>query len=235
MQTHRRNWEELGNLDPMWAILSDTTKHGGRWNASDFFATGEHEIDSLMREINVPLHRCLDFGCGIGRLTKALAKYFTEAHGVDISETMIEKARILTPEATFWHNDQPNLSLFPSGHFDLVYSYIVLQHIPDKEDIRAYIREFVRLLTANGMAVFQLPGRLPFRRRIQFRRRAYSILRSVMSAETLYRRLRLAPIQMNWLPESAIESVVASAGGKIIRRKVDSSTYLSVTYFVTLA
>ncbi|WP_373288585.1 class I SAM-dependent methyltransferase [Brucella endophytica] len=36
--------------------------------------------------------RCLDFGCGVGRVTQALATKFHKAIGIDISPTMIAKA-----------------------------------------------------------------------------------------------------------------------------------------------
>ena len=41
------------------------------------------------------LHRgtALDFGCGVGRLSQALTKYFEQVAGVDISHTMIAKAK----------------------------------------------------------------------------------------------------------------------------------------------
>lgn len=35
----------------------------------------------------------LDFGCGVGRLTRALAAFFDRATGVDISSSMIEEAK----------------------------------------------------------------------------------------------------------------------------------------------
>ena len=35
----------------------------------------------------------LDFGCGIGRLSQALAEHFDQVYGVDISPKMIELAR----------------------------------------------------------------------------------------------------------------------------------------------
>jgi len=37
--------------------------------------------------------RALDFGCGVGRLTQALCRYFDECDGVDIAPSMIELAR----------------------------------------------------------------------------------------------------------------------------------------------
>jgi len=31
------NWTQLGKEDAMWAVLSDDTKKGGKWNEAEFF------------------------------------------------------------------------------------------------------------------------------------------------------------------------------------------------------
>ena len=63
---------------------------GSPWDAKDFFQTGVTEIDRVMEyaatlPVSFARHRALDFGCGIGRLTQALASHFSEVHGVDIA------------------------------------------------------------------------------------------------------------------------------------------------------
>ena len=45
------------------------------------------------RGLSVRKGRCLDFGCGIGRLTQALTEFFDVCDGVDISPTMIREAQ----------------------------------------------------------------------------------------------------------------------------------------------
>jgi SAM-dependent methyltransferase len=159
-------WEDWARADPLWAILSDPSKSHGRWDRDEFFSTGRDEIRGLMedlseRDIAVRRHRSLDFGCGIGRLTQAMAEFFDVCDGVDISPTMIRKARDDNrhpDRCFFWLNDQPDLGIFPSNTFDFIYSNIVLQHIePDVSE--RYVREFVRLLADGGIAVFQVPSR----------------------------------------------------------------------------
>ena len=60
--------------------------------------TGEREISLLMHEmrslgISVNQHgRALDFGCGVGRLTQALARRFDTVVGVDVSPQMVRLA-----------------------------------------------------------------------------------------------------------------------------------------------
>src|ERR1700720_2495810 len=96
----RATWGALGEDDPLWAILSRPDKRGGHWNAEEFFAAGEAEIIGLERyceHFGLPRERrrALDFGCGVGRLTRALATRYAEVVGVDISSSMIEQARQL--------------------------------------------------------------------------------------------------------------------------------------------
>lgn len=104
--------------------------------------------------------RALDFGCGVGRATQALALHFDEVVGIDIAPSMIkladqfnrhgEKCRHLV-------NDSKDLHLFPDDHFDFVFSTIVLQHMRP-EYSTGYIQEFVRILRPGGVAVFQIPS-----------------------------------------------------------------------------
>jgi SAM-dependent methyltransferase len=162
-----RVWEGWAQADPLWAILSDETTKGGKWDIAEFFASGERDIHALLVElaeagIKVPRGRCLDFGCGVGRLTQALGAEFAEAHGVDISPTMVELARRYNQRGDRCHyhaNVEPNLALFADDTFDLIFSTMVLQHIPPAE-MATYISEFVRVLSPGGVAVFDLTADL---------------------------------------------------------------------------
>ncbi len=161
----QRDWEEFGRIDPLWAILTDPSKKDNRWDIEEFFATGQAEIECLMDHIAalpVALRRgrALDFGCGVGRLTQALCAHFAECVGVDIAGSMIERARAYNrfgDRCQYRVNAADELRLFANGRFDLVYSNIVLQHIPPRYSAR-YIREFFRILAPGGLAVFQLPS-----------------------------------------------------------------------------
>src|SRR4051812_16672834 len=93
-----QDWNELAQLDPHWAILTSPGKRFGGWDDAEFFATGSAEGEALMSRIaafGLPLERtrALDFGCGLGRMTRALAGHFDECFGVDISEGMVSGAR----------------------------------------------------------------------------------------------------------------------------------------------
>jgi SAM-dependent methyltransferase len=158
----QETWERHGQSDPLWAILSDPGKRGGHWQPGSFFATGREEVGQLMAGLGPRperRERALDFGCGVGRLTEALADHFSRVDGVDISEAMIRRATTLSRHraACAYHvNARPDLALFPDACFDLVHSSIVLQHV-GRELASSYLRELVRVLRPGGVLHFQLP------------------------------------------------------------------------------
>jgi SAM-dependent methyltransferase len=234
---HARDWEEMAAIDPLWAILSAPEKRFGKWQLEEFFRTGEEEISLLMEKaenLGLPQtrRRAIDFGCGVGRLTRALHARFSECHGVDISNSMLEIARQLNPGCHFWQGS--SLEFFPAGYADFIYSSLVLQHQPDQSSVARIIRDMIRALAPGGLLVFQMPLHVPWRNRLQLRRRAYRVLRSLGLRHTfLYERLKLNPIRMIALPQAEVEDIVLCAGGFIVRlernpqfdKEIESGTY----------
>jgi SAM-dependent methyltransferase len=159
----QRNWNGLAQEDAFRAVLTS----GGHvpWDAETFFRTGVEEISGVMARLKAlglapGGARALDFGCGLGRLTQALASHFDRVDGVDISEGMLAQARARNPfgdRLAFHLNGRDDLTLFADGTFDLVYSNITLQHMEPRFSAR-YIREFFRIARPGGVVVFQLPS-----------------------------------------------------------------------------
>lgn len=162
----QKNWAAFGKSDPLRAILG----HAESWDVDQFFATGVAEIDDILRQVvELGLHpehsTALDFGCGVGRLTQALARHFDACHGVDIAPPMVERAReynTFGDRCRFHLNQAPNLAIFADDSFDLIYSNITLQHM-EPVYAAAYIKEFVRVLRHGGVLAFQLPSELAVR------------------------------------------------------------------------
>ncbi len=159
-----QTWDAFGEVDAMWAISSLPDKLGGKWDPEEFFATGRAEIDALMAQLHAlgapeRFSRCLDFGCGIGRLSRALAHYCDRVVGVDIAPSMIERAKRLNPDANVYDwrlNQRPNLELLESESFDFIYTNLVLQHMRPRI-ARSYVAEFFRIARRNAWIVFSLP------------------------------------------------------------------------------
>ena len=243
-----QDWNELAELDPYWAVLTRPDKRFGRWDSDEFFATGTTEAATVIAraaELGHPQERrrALDFGCGLGRLTRAFAAHFDECVGVDISDTMVSRAEELNADiegTSFVVNRADDLGRFDDASFDFVYSTIALQHVPDRRAIESYIRDFCRVLRPGGLAVFQLPSHIPAVFRLQWRRRVYLALRRLgVGAPFLYGRLRLLPIAMSHVPEGDIVRLVESAGARMLDVKTHGASGLlnsglrSSTYYVT--
>lgn len=166
-----RNWNNLANQDAKWAILTHADKKNNQWNTQEFFQTGQDEVNRDLNylaglDIHIEFGRALDFGCGIGRLTQALADHFREVHGVDVSSAMIDQANGYNahPDTVkYFVNTQGNLTTLDKFEYDFVYSLICLQHIPTPYQ-EIYISEFMRLLKYGGIAMFQVIHAISWRK-----------------------------------------------------------------------
>jgi len=224
----RKTWRALGADDPLWAILSRPDKRGGRWDADEFFAAGETEItaiENLCAHIGLPRERrlALDFGCGVGRLTRALAARYREVVGVDISASMLEQARRLNghlENVSFVENARPHLDFIATASVDMVYSVITLHHIPRRLQL-AYIGEFLRVLAPGGVAVFQIAS--GYRR--DWRGLGYRLLPNRLLGP-LRRRVHAsaAVAELHTLGEAEVAAIVAAADRCILHvQDVDSA------------
>ena len=216
----RATWSALGEDDPLWAILSRPDKRGGHWNADEFFAAGEAEIIGLEQHsahLGVPREhrRALDFGCGVGRLTRALAARYAQVVGVDISPSMLAQARHLHAHlgnVQFVENAQPRLDFIGDASVDLVYSVITLHHIPTALQ-RGYVREFLRVLAPGGLAVFQIAS--GYAR--GWRGLGYRLLPNRVLAP-LRRRVHASRVaaELHVVAEADIAAIITAAGRRIL-------------------
>jgi ubiquinone/menaquinone biosynthesis C-methylase UbiE len=223
--------------------MSVSGRKHGRWDQDEFFSTGDQDVAGLMIEIErlgYPVCRetALDFGCGVGRLTRALAKHFQQCCGVDISESMISKAQELNshlPQCKFIVNNEDHLRVFPDESFDLIYTKYVLQHLPNKRLIKGYISELFRTLRRSGLLVFQVRTALSLKTRLQLGARLYSLMKAIGASEGfIYRRLELSPIRMTTISEREIRAIISAARGRILDvRNYSATNGKGQIYFVT--
>lgn len=225
----RRHWNEYGRSDPLWAILTAPDKKGNRWSVDEFLQTGRDEIDALIRYLDdcglkTPRRRALDFGCGAGRLTHALADRFDEVIGIDIAPSMIDLARRLHANASnleFRVNASRRLESIASDSMDLVYTRLVLQHIPPRY-VRGYLAEFVRVLTPGGVLVFQLPSENALPVKVEGRGLKRMLPLPVISIIRAARRLREFPrMEMHGLARREVERLLADLGAPVVDVVVD--------------
>lgn len=212
----RENWEKLAKDDPYWSILKWKGKQR-RWQTGEFYATGVREVGELMGTISslglaVAARRALDFGCGAGRLTKALAKHFESVDGIDISPTMIELAKLYGN-----YGDRCNYSVLegetlPSkeGSFDLVVSLLTLQHINPSWALR-FVREMLRVTAAEGVLLFQIPStpKVPL---LGVRARVTKAIREAAGIPVM---------EMHGIPRRSVERAVEQCGGRVVHVEKD--------------
>ena len=109
-------WDQLGRKNALGAILTVDGKVAD-WNIGEFLATGRIDVGRFMPDFerlspDTPRTRLLDFGCGVGRVTRVFSQYFDEVVGVDVAPSMIEWAQSLHADCdhcTFILNRAPNL------------------------------------------------------------------------------------------------------------------------------
>ncbi|MDE1985072.1 MAG: class I SAM-dependent methyltransferase [Alphaproteobacteria bacterium] len=226
LQRSAREWENNAQSNALWAVLTDNRKKAQSWDEGEFFATGREEVRIVMRRLQQlglaqSAGGCfLDFGCGVGRVTRALMEYFADGTGIDVSQTMIDRAREYAAadphQARYIVNAHGDLGMVISGSIDFVYSHIVLQHIPASCQ-RKFIGEFLRILKPGGVAAFQIPTANlegAWSRRL---RRAKKILHRVMPESAIVSVKRafgkdastaMVSMDMNICSEEAISAIV---------------------------
>jgi SAM-dependent methyltransferase len=236
------NWDEFGQIDPLWAIGTHPSKKGNKWELTEFFNSGQAEIDSVMeyleeRHVSVSKERALDFGCGVGRLTQALARHFNLVEGVDIAPSMIELANKFNcyGERCKYHvNYAADLSMFDDEIFDFIYSSIVLLHIKP-EYSRNYINEFLRLLAPKGVLVFDLVTEAStFRGKLFIT--VYPLINpAVQLRHRFYRAVLKSPrMQVHILKRGQVDAILQDNSAKLIDATVvhDKKYYQRVRYCV---
>lgn len=156
----REDWNQRAREDAMHYIMTDKAD----WSYNEFMATGEEDIDRFLGSFlshygNAEIQTVLELGCGIGRLTIPLARRFPRVDAIDISDEMIARAKELHKNyanVRFMVGNGRDLANLSTAAYDLVFSYIVLQHIPESEITYNYFREFARVLRVQGYFLFQV-------------------------------------------------------------------------------
>jgi SAM-dependent methyltransferase len=193
-----RAWERMALREPYQAVLtSDRFATGNLTDEArrEFFASGEAYTEHLFNAIRARIdpdfapRRSLDFGCGVGRIVAPLARRSESVVGVDVAEAMLREARANLDSfgitnAQIVKGDDSLSSV--EGPFDLVHSFIVLQHIPVARG-EAIFRELLARMHERSVGALHFtyardtePLRPDLRTRwLRFRQRLHSVLASL--------------------------------------------------------
>lgn len=117
--------------------------------------TCQYMLPALLEKVHQnPNLKLLDVGCGPGSISVGLAKYMPEGQvtGVDLSESVLEKARHLASE-----QQVPNITFqtanihalpFPDATFDVVHTHQTICHC---RDAVGAIKELLRVTKRGGL------------------------------------------------------------------------------------
>ncbi len=172
-----KEWEKFGAKMPYYGVVTHKKYYKNELSdqeKEEFFNTGEEHIKHVMYVlknklgINCNSERALDFGCGVGRLTIPLAKISGHVTGIDVSEAMLEEAKVNSSVLNI-----KNISFFKSeddlsnltGNYDFIHSYIVLQHIRTSRGIKI-IQRLLDLLEDGGIGVLHITYGKNIRRKL---------------------------------------------------------------------
>lgn len=159
-------WRKYGAEAPHWSVLTgdEFKPENIDENIEEFYATGRRHVEVMLNPLSrshIPVDRfsrVMDFGCGLGRLTLAIAPIADEIIGVDISPPHIELARMRAgpgSNARFVSIDTVE-EIAGLGSFELIISFIVLQHNPPPV-MAAILKRLLSCLARKGCILIQIP------------------------------------------------------------------------------
>lgn len=223
-------WSHLGNVRPHHSVLTNDVYLPQNLPGSihHFWASGETEasqVAGILQSHGVaPQGKvCVEYGCGVGRVTSGLAKHFDQVHAYDISPGHLAEAKsrieavglkgvtfVLCSES-FLEDLQP---------CDAFYSRIVFQHNPPPL-IDALVRSALKALKPGGIAIFQVPTYAA----------GYSF-----DFEQWSRSKGPLDMEMHCLPQRYIFQAIGEAGCVALEVREDGSTgdenFISNTFVV---
>lgn len=221
-------WSALGKTEPYWSVASFDRFKSSTFDAhsSQFYASGEREVQRMLAWLRrnqidpASLESCLEYGCGVGRVTTWLCSQFARVFACDVSEPHLElsRRRLLADGHSNVAFRKIDSLLSPSQFdpVDLVFSIIVLQHNPPPV-IAHIVRMLLRSLNPNGLAFFQVP--------------TYAAGYAFNAKEYLRRPVEEASFEMHLLPQSSIFKIVRDEGCTVL--EVQPDTYVGSPQWIS--
>jgi len=172
----RQDWDRRAHENARHYVATGQRE----WSDEEFFEAGEKELqEHILNDLgnicqgkDPKAMKVLEIGCGAGRVTRALARFFGEVYAVDISRHMVRQARLALagfPGAHVFRNNGKDLSVLRSRwwqrfgnsetvQLDFAFSCLVFQHIPNRAVIESYLCEVNRMLRPGALFKFQMQG-----------------------------------------------------------------------------
>jgi SAM-dependent methyltransferase len=156
----KRFWDSKAQEDAFYFV--DSRQAYRNTDMEQFWSAGEAGLDYALELVDAkvgPADTVVEIGCGVGRLTRVLARRARRVLAIDISEEMLARARELNPEldnVDWLQGDGTSLSGVGDASADGCVSIVVFQHIPDPAITLGYIREIGRVLRPGGWAAIHV-------------------------------------------------------------------------------
>lgn len=210
-------WRAFGETEPHWSVLvsEDFRQENLTANIDRFYATGQGDIEvhlNFLRRAGLPVtfRKALDFGCGVGRLTLALAPHAHRVVGIDISpphlKLAIERARQKGISNVQFEAIDSVADLARQSGFDFIISRIVLQHNPPPV-MAALYRRLLDALAPEGVAIVQFP----------------TFLQGQKFSSGQYLASEQPSMEMNALPQRLIFEIIEQAGCRPLEVREDGA------------
>ena len=148
-----------------------------------FWAGGPAALDLMLDRLGAaiqPGDRVVEIGCGVGRITRELARRAGSVRAIDVSPLMLELAREANPSLTNveWLVGDGRTLPVDDASADVCQSDVVFQHLPSPELTYGYVSEIGRVLVPGGWAAFQVSNEPAIHARPGLRRRLADGLRA---------------------------------------------------------
>lgn len=207
----------------LYHIFSTPSQRENGWDEEEFYDAGKEHWKTFLshwQHYDPTLGgRCVEIGCGAGRLTAALESFFDHVDALDVSEDMITLARAATGDRASFHQVSSSHIPLDDSTADAVFTVHVLQHLDDRNAIESYLDESFRVLRPGGslMAHIMVIGGQPStRKKLTYRAklaksrwalsrgREHSAVRMVlpgpMEAMRMVRRAQFADVELRAFP-----------------------------------
>jgi SAM-dependent methyltransferase len=154
-------WNQAARQDAEWYIATAR---------EPFFERGRRDVDELVAFCGLQPSKAkvlLEIGCGAGRMTRRFAELYGQVVALDVSDEMLRQgqASLADHDNVAWVlGSGGDLNAIGDGSVDDVFSYITLQHIPDRAAVLRYLQDTGRVLRPGGQGALQVrrPGLLPW-------------------------------------------------------------------------
>ena len=163
----KKEWNERTKMNPLFVIATDHSEtEEDFWNSgidecNDILGINTERYQKIIENKDTSSMNVLEIGCGIGRILIPMRKFFGNVTGIDISSEMVQLGQKYVsdiPNCNIVENNGTDLAEFSDNSFDFCYSFIVFQHIPEKQIVENYIKEVSRILKLGCLFRFQVRG-----------------------------------------------------------------------------